>query len=137
MRKDIREGVMIYVINEIKPNYAALAKQYECDYRTVKSAYKEAKEKESKPTERKKRPSKLDSYKDIIQDKIKDQCSAYSAYSIFKFIERKGFDGSYSLVKTYCWEGAQARKSTKGHCSRGIYSRTLCSSGLEGGYALD
>ncbi|EOH85329.1 hypothetical protein IGI71_000796 [Enterococcus sp. DIV1279b] len=27
MRKDIREGVMIYVINEIKPNYAALAKQ--------------------------------------------------------------------------------------------------------------
>ena len=30
MRKDIREGVMIYVINEIKPNYAALAKQYDC-----------------------------------------------------------------------------------------------------------
>lgn len=106
MRKDIREGVMIYVINEIKPNYAALAKQYECDYRTVKSAYKEAKEKESKPTERKKRPSKLDSYKDIIQDKIKDQCSAYS---IFKFIERKGFDGSYSLVKTYCREFKQEK----------------------------
>ncbi|MDV7750003.1 IS21 family transposase [Enterococcus faecium] len=106
MRKDIREGVMIYVINEIKPNYAALAKQYECDYRTVKSAYKEAKEKESKPTERKKRPSKLDSYKDIIQDKIKDQCSAYS---IFKFIARKGFDGSYSLVKTYCREFKQEK----------------------------
>ncbi|MFB8532884.1 IS21 family transposase, partial [Enterococcus casseliflavus] len=43
MRKDIREGVMIYVINEIKPNYAALAKQYDCDYRTVKNAYEEAK----------------------------------------------------------------------------------------------
>lgn len=42
MRKDIREGVMIYVINEMKPNYAALAKQYECDYRTVKTAYQEA-----------------------------------------------------------------------------------------------
>ncbi|GER77371.1 MULTISPECIES: IS21 family transposase [Enterococcus] len=106
MRKDIREGVMIYVINEIKPNYAALAKQYECDYRTVKSAYKEAKEKEAKPTERKKRPSKLDSYKDIIQDKLKDQCSAYS---IFKFIARKGFDGSYSLVKTYCREFKQEK----------------------------
>ncbi|MBI0603804.1 hypothetical protein [Enterococcus faecalis] len=39
MRKDIREGVMIYVFNEIKPNYAALAKQYGCDYRTVKIAY--------------------------------------------------------------------------------------------------
>ena len=46
MRKDIREGVMIYVINEIKPNYAALAKQYDCDYRTVKQAYEEAQNKE-------------------------------------------------------------------------------------------
>ena len=41
MKKDILEGVMIYVINEIKPNYAALAKQYDCDYRTVKRAYEE------------------------------------------------------------------------------------------------
>lgn len=48
MRKDIREGMMIYVINEMKPNYAALAKQYECDYRTVKTAYEEAKEKREK-----------------------------------------------------------------------------------------
>ena len=40
MKKDILEGVMIYVINEIKPNYAA-AKQYDCDYRTVKHAYEE------------------------------------------------------------------------------------------------
>ena len=50
MRKDIREGVMIYVINEIKPNYAALAKQYDCDYRTVKNAYEEAKGETSTPT---------------------------------------------------------------------------------------
>lgn len=106
MRKDIREGVMIYVINEIKPNYAALAKQYDCDYRTVKHAYEEAQVKESKPPERKKRPSKLDPYKEIIQDKIKDQCSAYS---IFKFIEHKGFGGSYSLVKTYCRQIKQAK----------------------------
>lgn len=106
MRKDIREGVMIYVINEIKPNYAALAKQYDCDYRTVKHAYEEAQDKESKPPERKKRPSKLDPYREIIQDKIKDQCSAYS---IFKFIEHKGFGGSYSLVKTYCRQVKQAK----------------------------
>ncbi|EMW6255087.1 IS21 family transposase [Enterococcus faecium] len=106
MRKDIREGVMIYVINEIKPNYAALAKQYDCDYRTVKHAYEEAQVKESKPPERKKRPSKLDPYREIIQDKIKDQCSAYS---IFKFIEHKVFGGSYSLVKTYCRQIKQAK----------------------------
>ncbi len=98
MRKDIREGVMIYVINEIKPNYATLAKQYDCDYRTVKGAYEEAKGETPTPTERKTRPSKLDPYKEIIQDKAKDRCSAYS---IFKIIERKGFDGSYSLEKAY------------------------------------
>lgn len=97
MRKDIREGVMIYVINEIKPNYAALAKQYDCDYRTVKNAYEEAKGETSTPTPRKKLPSKLDPYKEIIQDKVKGH---YSAYSIFQFIERKGFDGSYSLVNS-------------------------------------
>lgn len=74
MRKDIREGVMIYVINEIKPNYAALAKQYDCDYRTVKNAYEEAKGETSTPTPRKKRPSKLDPYKEIIQDKVKGHC---------------------------------------------------------------
>ena len=106
MRKDIREGVMIYVINEIKPNYAALAKQYDCDYQTAKPAYEEAQDKVSKLLERKKRPSKLDPYKEIIQEKIKYQCSAYS---IFKFIERKGFGGSYSLVKTYCCQFKKAK----------------------------
>lgn len=80
--------------------------QYDCDYRTVKHAYEEAQDKESKPPERKKRPSKLDPYREIIQDKIKDQCSAYS---IFKFIEHKGFGGSYSLVKTYCHQIKQAK----------------------------
>ena len=66
MRKDIREGVMIYVINEIKPNYAALAKPYGCDYRTVKTAYQEAAQEELKPNKRKKPPSKLDPFKEII-----------------------------------------------------------------------
>ena len=42
MRKDIREGVKKHMIDGIKPNYAALAKQYGCDYRTVKAAYHEA-----------------------------------------------------------------------------------------------
>ena len=32
MRKDIREGVKKHMIDGIKPNYAALAKQYGCDY---------------------------------------------------------------------------------------------------------
>lgn len=42
MRKNIREGVQKHMIDGIKPNYAALAKQYGCDYGTVKAAYQEA-----------------------------------------------------------------------------------------------
>ena len=42
MRKDIYEGVQVYVNQNIKPNYAALARQYKADYRTVKHAYEKA-----------------------------------------------------------------------------------------------
>lgn len=99
MRRDIREGVKKYMIDGMKPNFSALAKQFDCDYRTVKAAYHEALNGESGQSKRKKRPSKLDPFKDIIEQKLEDQCSAHS---IFKFIEKKGFEGSYSLVKTYC-----------------------------------
>ncbi|MCD5001635.1 IS21 family transposase [Enterococcus saccharolyticus] len=101
MRKDIHEGIEIYVINKIKPNYAALAQKYDCDYRTVKSAYEKAKlRKTNQYTQfRKKRSSKLDPYKDIVEEKLNQHCSAYS---IFTFIQKKGFQGSYTLVKNYC-----------------------------------
>ena len=59
MRKDIREGVKKHMIDGIKPNYAALAKQYGCDYRTVKAAYHEALEGGKRPVQRKKRPSNV------------------------------------------------------------------------------
>ena len=36
MRKDIYERMKIMKQDDIKPNYAALAKQLGCDYRTVK-----------------------------------------------------------------------------------------------------
>lgn len=39
MRKDVREGVRKFMIEGIKPNFAALTRQYGCDYRTVKAAY--------------------------------------------------------------------------------------------------
>ncbi|EAD9727211.1 TPA_asm: IS21 family transposase, partial [Listeria monocytogenes] len=39
MRKDVLEGVLLHIMNEIHPNFAALAKQYNCDYRTVKRYY--------------------------------------------------------------------------------------------------
>lgn len=39
LRKDIYEGVLPFIMTRTKPNYAALAKQYNCDYRTVKRYY--------------------------------------------------------------------------------------------------
>ena len=86
------------MIDGIKPNYTALAEQYGCDYRTVKAAYEEALQ-GNKPKTMRTYPSKLDSFKQIIDIKLEDQCTAKS---IFKFIQKKGFDGSYSLVRDYC-----------------------------------
>ena len=59
MRKDIREGVKQYMIDGITPSYTALATQYDCGYRTVKSAYQEALEGEKKPPKRKERLKEL------------------------------------------------------------------------------
>lgn len=99
MRKDIREGVKKYMHDGVKPNFTALARQYGCDYRTVKTAYEAAKHPQTIKQKRQLKPSKLDPYKGTIQAKLELQCSAYS---IFKFIEKQGYGGSYSLVKQYC-----------------------------------
>lgn len=95
MRKDIYERIKLMKNKELKPNYAELARTYGCDYRTVKRYY------ESPLTSPPKREysSKLDPYKSIIEEKCKDKCSAYS---IYLFIQKKGFKGKYTIVKEYC-----------------------------------
>lgn len=107
MRHDIREGVKRYVDNDIEPNYAALSRQYDVDYRTAKKAYQEVKEGDAKPQKPKKqRPSLLDPYRDVIKAKLELNCSAMV---IFKFIQKKGFQGQYTIVKTYCASIRKAR----------------------------
>lgn len=112
MRKDVREGVRKFMNDGIKPNFAALARQYGCDYRTVKAAC-EAETQYPEKKRRVKRKSKLDEFKPIIHDKLEIQCSAYS---IFKFIEKKGYDGSYSLVKQYCRKERKTRQKQATMC---------------------
>ena len=103
MRRDIYEGVQLYVNQKIKPNYAELARQYRSDYRTVKSAYeqgiKNKKNGEQKRKVKNSRPSNLDPFKPIIEEKLLLGCSAKA---IFKFIEKKGFEGKYTIVREYC-----------------------------------
>lgn len=101
MRQDIREGVVWYIMNNIEPNYTAMGRQFNCDYRTAKAAYLEVKNRsneEPTPT-RVSRATILDAYKLTIDEKLTLHCSAKS---IFKFIKGKGYTGSYSTVKQYC-----------------------------------
>ncbi|MBM7545075.1 transposase [Weissella beninensis] len=88
MRRDLREGVTIYVTENIKPNFAEIARQYNVDYRTVKKAYEETKT--GLAGGRPKRPSLLDPFRQTINSKLELNCSAAS---IFKFIQKRGFPG--------------------------------------------
>lgn len=96
MRKDIYERINIMKKEGIKVNYAKLARQYNCDYRTIKRYFKldgnviKAKVK---------RPSKLDSYKEIINDKLTLGCSVTA---IYHFILEKGYKGKYTILRDYC-----------------------------------
>ncbi len=108
MRKDIREGVVWYIMHHIEPNFTAMGRQFNCDYRTVKAAYLEALH---QPTEEaiikcEHKTSILDPYKPKIDEKLALNCTAKS---IYKFIETKGYTGSYSTVKQYCQKQKKER----------------------------
>lgn len=101
MRKDVLEGVLLHIMNEIQPNFAALAKQYNCDYRTVKRYY-DAGMADNLDQLRERRttvPPLLLGFEEIIRDKLELNCSASS---IYYFIEKRGYKGSYTTVKRYC-----------------------------------
>ncbi|MCE4958084.1 IS21 family transposase [Macrococcoides caseolyticum] len=102
MRHDIYEGVIFYIMKGIKPNYAELGRQYNCDPRTVKKYYEAGKENELerlKKRQQTKKASKLDPFKEIIDEKIELGCTAMA---IFKYIEKKGYEGKYTILREYC-----------------------------------
>ncbi|HDC8771939.1 TPA: IS21 family transposase, partial [Staphylococcus aureus] len=99
---DIYEGVLFYIMKGIKPNYAELGRQYNCDPRTVKKYYEAGKENELerlKKRQQNKKASKLDPFKEIINKKIELGCTAMA---IFKYIEKKGYEGKYTILREYC-----------------------------------
>ena len=90
MRKDVYERMRYFVVEKIKPNYSAIARQYGVDPRTVKTAYLRAQNGETIVRNQRKRRSKLDGFQDIIKDKYTAGCSARAIYD---FIVEKGFTG--------------------------------------------
>lgn len=104
MRYDIKEGVVIYKMEGIKPNYAELARRFQCDYRTVK---KHCQQEKSMESNKKAKPSILDPYKQIVEEKADQGCSAYA---IFLFLKKKGYQGGYTTVRMYCSQFKKSRQ---------------------------
>lgn len=94
MRKDIYERTRIMKPEGVKPNYSEIARRWNCDYRTVKRYF----EQDVVPIRKPLKPSKLDSYKQIIEDKTNIGCTASS---IYHFIKIKGYEGKYTILREF------------------------------------
>lgn len=107
---------MIQTIKEmirlnIKPNFAALGREYGCDYRTAKIRYYEEinKEKEIKSII-KTRKHIVDDYQDIIINKL-ETIPGITAYSIYYFLKvEKNYQGSYESIKNFVRMNKDKRK---------------------------
>ena len=127
MRKDVCEGVRKFINDGIKSNFAALARQYGCDYRMVKAAY-EAETQYPVKKKRVKRKSKLDEFKPIIHDKLEIQCSAYS---IFKFIKKRGMTGVTVWLSSHILSKREENPSEAGNHACDPHTRFSRAGGLE------
>ena len=84
MRLELQEELIFYKMAKIKPNYAALGRQYNCDPRTIKRYLNNPQA--GKRQTNKRRPSKLDPYRDVIKDKYKT-CSATAIFYFTRFVK--------------------------------------------------
>lgn len=107
MNQTIKELIRL----NIKPNFAALGREYGCDYRTAKIRYYEElnKEKGIEP-EIKIIKHIVDDYKDIIINKL-ETIPGITAYSIYYFLKvEKDYKGSYESIKNFVRENKDKRK---------------------------
>ena len=96
---------------EIKPNFAALGREYGCDYRTAKARYTEEKNREQ-GIELKKKTRKhiIDDFEELIINKL-ETIPGIRAYSIYYFLKtEKGYKGSYETIKNFVRENKDKRK---------------------------
>lgn len=110
MRLDVLNEINIFLRGGEKESMskAAMARIMGCDPRTVKrylNGYEPKKKKKITKT------SKLDNFKETIIEKLEIGCTSMS---IFKFIQKEGYEGSYSLVADFVQKhkDEQQRKAT-------------------------
>ena len=83
MNKNLKGELAVMDGLNIKPNYAALAREYGMDWRTIKKYHEGY---EGKPSTRNK-GSKLDEYKQEIADKL--SIHRVTVYGVYKFMVKK------------------------------------------------
>lgn len=112
MQDKLITQLKICKLSNSKPNFAELGREYDVDWRTVKRYYDGY---EGKPKHRNK-PSRLDKYQDIINDKF--QIRGVKAKSVYEFLYDKygSTIGTYSNFKKYIKSrGIGPHKTEKGH----------------------
>lgn len=99
MRVDIKEVLHLMTLNNEKVNYSKIAKQYGCDYRTVKKYYNERDE--NKPLRIPREVPKLtDGFESIIKEKyLENHAPATAIYKLLK--DKYGYKGSYTTIKRF------------------------------------
>ena len=107
LRNKLKEMIRL----KIKPNFAALGREYGCDYRTAKVKYQEELNKENgieiKPKTRK---HIIDNYKDLIINKL-ETIPGITAYSIYYLLKvEKEYKGSYETVRNFVRLNKDKRK---------------------------
>lgn len=119
--KELRKELVIMKELEIKPNYAELARKYNCDYRTVKK-YNEGYEGKSKIRQRK---SKLDKYKEEISEKINK--AGANKKGVYEYFKDKYAIGSYSNFSWYI----RTKKLITKNISKQVHPRYETEMGLQ------
>lgn len=99
MRLDIKEFLDKYTREEKKSlNKSEIARRFNCDPRTV-TRYLKIEAGEIELRKKREYTSKLDDFKTTIINKV-DMHGA-SAMAVFKFIQKKGYTGKYSIVSDF------------------------------------
>lgn len=100
MRTDILESFKRYSKEELlQMNQSEIARRFNCNRRTVKKYMESAVNESTKTTKRKKRSSVLDSYEEVILDKIDNHGA--TAMATYLFVKKKGYQGKYSTLAQF------------------------------------
>lgn len=109
---ELRKEFTMIKTFELKPNFSYLGRKYNLDPRTVKKYFEGY---EGKPSTRDK-PSSLDEYKDIINEKL--SLNGVKLSAIFYFLkEEKNYKGCYSSLTNYVRKNIDefSKKSGEAH----------------------